>query len=105
MFLVIYMLWSDVSSFRNRSLLFLCKSIWNLQQLIASCFIGVRHLQRCRYIEAHAVHKRLNELEDLLGERCTDEAKFSRVRMASEQRGRIVVSIFQVLVQVSSRTL
>ena len=52
------------------------------------------HSQRCRYIEAHAVHKRLIELEDLWGERCTDEAKFSRVRMASEQRTRIVVSVF-----------
>lgn len=43
-------------------------------------------------MEAHAVHKRLNELEDLWGERCTDETKLSRVRVASEQRNRIVVS-------------
>lgn len=43
------------------------------------------------------MHKKLRELEDLWGERCTDEAKFSWVRMASEQRTRIIVRVFPLL--------
>lgn len=40
------------------------------------------------------MHKRLNEFEDMWGERCADETKLSRVRVASVQRNRIVVSEF-----------
>lgn len=40
------------------------------------------------------MHKRLSELENMWVLRCTDGAKNSRVRMASEQRLRIVVSAF-----------
>jgi len=43
------------------------------------------------------VHKRLNELEDPWGAKCTDETKLSRVCVASEQRIRIVVSRFSFL--------
>lgn len=91
------MVWSDVSRFQESVTnvvvqLFMESPV--LQQLTALCFLGVRHSQRCRYIEAHAVHKKLNELEALWGERCTDELKFSRIRTASEQRARIVVRFF-----------
>lgn len=69
--------------------IFLCY----LQQL-TDVFDGMCFGQRCRYIEAHAVHKKLSELEDLWEGRNIDEGKLSRVRMARKQRNRIVVSAF-----------
>ncbi|KAG0627597.1 hypothetical protein M758_2G213700 [Ceratodon purpureus] len=69
----------------------------------AGNLLVVFYIQRCRYIEANAVHKRLIELEDLWGERCTDEAKFSRVRMASEQRSRIVEKCVELLPEVQQQ--
>nr|PNR46344.1 hypothetical protein PHYPA_013463 [Physcomitrium patens] len=63
----------------------------------------VFYVQRCRYIDAHLVHKKLRELEELWGDKCTDEAKISRVRMASEQRNRIVEKCMELLPELQRR--
>ena len=47
--------------------------------------------QRCRYVEAYAIHKRLCDLEEMWMEKCIDGSKLIRVRSTAEQRNRIIV--------------
>lgn len=47
--------------------------------------------QRCRYVEAYAIHKRLCDLEEMWMEKCVDDSKLSRVRSTADQRSRIIV--------------
>lgn len=48
--------------------------------------------QRCRYVEAYAIHKRLCDLEEMWMEKCIDDgSKLIRVRSTAEQRNRIIV--------------
>lgn len=80
------------------------KCLLNRAEEDPSCTAGnllvVFYVQRCRYIEARDVHKRLSELENMWVLRCTDGAKNSRVRMASEQRLRIVEKCMELLPEV-----
>lgn len=69
----------------------------------AGNLLAVFYVQRYRYMEAHAVHERLNELEIIWGERCTDEAKFTRVCTASKQRARIVEKCLKLLLDVQQQ--
>ncbi|KAG0614561.1 hypothetical protein M758_6G186400 [Ceratodon purpureus] len=69
----------------------------------AGNFLVVFYVQRCRYIEAHAVHKKLTELEDLWEERNIDEGKLSRVRMARKQRNRIVEKCMELLPEIQQQ--
>jgi hypothetical protein len=49
-------------------------------------------MQRCRYLDAHMVHRMLSDFEQRWMGHCTERAKVAHVRNACNKRTRIIVS-------------
>ncbi|BBN16003.1 E3 ubiquitin-protein ligase HOS1 [Marchantia polymorpha subsp. ruderalis] len=71
----------------------------------AGNFLVVFYVQRCRYIEAYLVHRRLCDLEQQFMARCPDEEKVIRSQNACAHRTRIVEACVDLLPPVQRQQL
>ncbi|KAL2610876.1 hypothetical protein R1flu_022568 [Riccia fluitans] len=71
----------------------------------AGNFLVIFYIQRCRYIEAYTVHKKLCELEEQFMARSTDEQKIIHCQNACSQRSRIVEACVDLLPQAQRQQL